>query len=138
MEIQAQVRSQGGQIEAQVQTGAAGQALSLPAKANGQGAAVNGGELLFLALATCCCNDIYREAAGRDIAVESVTVQVTGTFGGPGEPGRDLRYAVQVAAHASVAAIEDLIRHTDQVAEIHATLRAATPVRLSRVEAVAR
>jgi uncharacterized OsmC-like protein len=35
---------------------------------------------LFLALATCYCNDIYREAAKRNIKVDSVEVEVEGTF----------------------------------------------------------
>jgi uncharacterized OsmC-like protein len=38
-----------------------------------------GGELLFAALATRVCNDLYREAAKRDIAVQNVKVKVTGT-----------------------------------------------------------
>jgi organic hydroperoxide reductase OsmC/OhrA len=40
------------------------QTLPVPAKTGG-GSAVNGGELLFAALATCFCNDVYREAKKR-------------------------------------------------------------------------
>ena len=57
-------------------------------KASGFGSSANGGELLFLALATCYCNDIYREAAKRGIEVERVEVDVDGQFGAEGEPRR--------------------------------------------------
>jgi hypothetical protein len=55
-----------------------------------EGSSINGGELLFAALATCFCNDRYREAAKRGVEVQDVEVEVTGTFGNPGEPARDI------------------------------------------------
>jgi dienelactone hydrolase len=42
---------------------------------SGLGSSANGGELLFLVLATCYCNDVYREAAKRGIRAESAEVQ---------------------------------------------------------------
>jgi uncharacterized OsmC-like protein len=87
---------------------------------------------LFAALATCFCNDLYREAAKRGIDVQDVKVEVTGTFGDPGEPARDINYRVQVSADAPQAAIDDLIRATDSVTEIQNTLRAGCAVRLIR------
>jgi organic hydroperoxide reductase OsmC/OhrA len=36
--------------------------VAIASKADGFGSSANGAELLFLALATCYCNDIYREA----------------------------------------------------------------------------
>lgn len=39
--------------------------IAVPSKADGFGSSVNGGELLFLSLATCFCNDTYREAAKK-------------------------------------------------------------------------
>ena len=97
---------------------------------------MNGGELLFLALATCYCNDLYREAAKRAIRIESVEVEVHGEFGAEGEPARRVTYQARVRAAASEKAIRDLMRHTDGVAEIQNTLRVGMPVALSRVEAV--
>jgi uncharacterized OsmC-like protein len=64
------------------------------------GSSANGDELLFLALATCYCNDIYREARKRGIEVERVQVEVTGEFGGEGEPAREIRYNASVDAKA--------------------------------------
>ncbi|MHB1074106.1 MAG: hypothetical protein ACYC3Q_15040 [Gemmatimonadaceae bacterium] len=55
---------------------------------DGRGLETTGGEFLCLALATCFCNDVYREAARRAIVVERVDVQAAATFGKPGEPAR--------------------------------------------------
>ena len=52
--------------------------LQIPTKQDGFGSSANGGELLFLALATCYCNDIYREASKRGIHVQLVDVEVSG------------------------------------------------------------
>jgi uncharacterized OsmC-like protein len=97
---------------------------------------LNGGELLFLALASCYCNDLYREARRMDIPVESVEVEVQGEFGGPGEPARNVTYRARVTAHASQADINQLVQQTDRMAEIQNTLRLGTPVELTKVEIV--
>jgi uncharacterized OsmC-like protein len=99
-------------------------------KSAGRGSSINGGELLFAALATCFCNDLYREAAKRNIAVQEVEIEVTGTFGNPGEPARDISYRVQVHADAPKATIDDLIRARDAVTEIQNTVRAGCSVKL--------
>lgn len=91
--------------------------------------------MLFLALATCYCNDIYREAGKRGLAVEQVEVNVEGEFGAEGEPARNVTYRAKVVAQASESEIRDLIRHTDTVAEIQNTLRVLTPVTLADSEA---
>jgi uncharacterized OsmC-like protein len=57
-----------------VATNGSEQRLAIPPKASGGGSSINGGELLFAALATCYCNDIYREARSRGIHVSSVRV----------------------------------------------------------------
>ena len=105
------------------------QSLLIAPKQTG-GSSVSGGELLFLALATCYCNDIYREAAKRDIKVESVEVEVTGDFEAKGKPASNIVYRAKVNANASEEEIRELLKHTDTVAEIQNTLRAGTPVRL--------
>jgi uncharacterized OsmC-like protein len=56
--------------------------------------------LLFLALATCFCNDIYREAAKR-LKVQSVEVIVSGEFGGEGEPGSNIEYKAKIESDGS-------------------------------------
>jgi uncharacterized OsmC-like protein len=97
---------------------------------------VNGGELLFLALATCYCNDIYREAAKRGLIVEQVEVEVEGDFGAEGDPAQNVTYRAKVTAQASEAEIRELMSHTDRVAEIQNTLRVETPVTLRGIEVV--
>jgi len=82
------------------------------------------------ALATSFCNDLYREAAKRGIEVQDVKVEVTGTFGNPGEPASNISYRVQVQADAPQATVDDLIRATDSLTEIQNTLRAGCAVRL--------
>lgn len=135
MEISAKLDNQRGRHTVSVTTNGREQSLDLPPKAEGQGSAVNGGELLFLALATCYCNDLYREARRRGIDVERVQVEVTGSFGGEGEGAHDLRYRATVEAKAAREEILDLMRHTDGVAEIQNTLRAGVPVILDHCEA---
>jgi len=105
------------------------QSLSIAPKQTG-GSSVSGGELLFLPLATCYCNDIYREAARRNIKVESVEVEVTGDFEAEGKPGSNIVCRAKVNANASEEEIRELLKHTDIVAEIQNTLRVGTPVKL--------
>lgn len=136
MEISARIHSSFGEHLATLTTDGQGQSLELPARASGTGIGVNGGELLFLALATCYGNDIYREAATRGIEVERVEVDVRGEFGGPGEPGTNIRYSATVTANAPEAQIVELMRHTDTVAEIHNTLRAGASVDLVETAAI--
>lgn len=108
--------------------------LDIPPKATGYGSSANGGELLFLALATCYGNDIYREAAARGIEVTAVEVEVSGDFGAPGEPARHITYLAKVTGRGSAAELEALARHTDSVAEIQNTLRAGAAVHLDAVQ----
>jgi uncharacterized OsmC-like protein len=120
-----------------VQTGESAKALTIPPKEEGFGSSINGGELLFLALATCYCNDVYREAARFGVDVQRVEVTVEGEFGAPGEPARNVRYRVQVTSGAPEEEIRRLLAHTDAIAEIHNTVRALTPVSLEEIEVIA-
>lgn len=104
--------------------------LEIPAKASGYGSGINGGELLFLSLAVCYCNDLYREAAKRNIKVTSVEVEVNGEFGAEGEPASNISYSADVKADAPGNEIIELIRLTDKLAEIHNTLRTGADVKL--------
>ena len=136
MRICAHVNNQEGRHDIKLTTNDQFHSVTIPPKATGFGSSVNGGELLLLALATCYCNDVYREAEKLGISVQSVDVSVEADFGGPGEPARNVTYRTRVTARAAEVAIRSLIQHTDQVAEIHNTLRSATQVKLSLIEAV--
>jgi len=120
------------QHEVSVRTGGSTQVLVVPSKPSGKGSAVNGGEFLMLALATCYCNDLYREAERLNIPVEGVVVEATADFPGVGLVATNIQYAVKVSSPATPEDITDLVRQTDSVAEVHNTIRAGAPVALSR------
>lgn len=130
MKISAQLDSGLSHHGVVVDTNGVEKSISIPCKDDGRGSTVNGGELLCLALATCYCNDIYREAAKRGITVNRVEVDVGAEFGGEGESARGITYSARVEADATDDEIRDLITHTDTVAEIHNTLRNSTNVTL--------
>lgn len=132
MEISAKVVNAPGGHEASVRTASAVQALAVPPKREGRGSAVNGGEFLMLALATCYCNDLFREAARLGLALDRVEVEATADFPAVGLAATNVRYRAKVSSSAPEGAIEALLRETDAVAEVHNTLRAGVPVRLER------
>jgi len=106
--------------------------IEVPGRSEGFGSSVNGGELLFLALATCFCNDLYREAAKQNVQIASVEVTVSGEFGKEGEPASNIKYTVNVQAPTlSDTEIAALISKVDKLAEIHNTLRKGVPVSLN-------
>lgn len=109
--------------------------ISIQPKSTGFGSNTNGGELLFLALATCYCNDIYREAAKNEIKIKEVEVE--GNFYEEGKPARNVTYRAKVIGEASKEALKELAKYTDKVAEIQNTLRVETPITLSNIEVVA-
>jgi organic hydroperoxide reductase OsmC/OhrA len=111
--------------------------LEISPRTSGFGSSANGGELLCLALATCYCNDLYREAAKRSIEIMNVEVQADAEFGAEGLPANRLSYSVSVRARAAEDAIRDLIAHTDKVAEVQNTIRLGVPVVLESFKVVA-
>jgi len=128
MEISAKVKNAGADHVVAVRTGDDTRLLSIPARNAGPGSGVNGGEFLMLALATCYCNDLYREADRLGITLHAVEVEASAHFPGVGLAASDIRYRAKVSSPAEPAAIDDLLRRTDAVAEIHNTLRAGSPV----------
>jgi uncharacterized OsmC-like protein len=136
MKISARVINSFDSHQATVTTGNSSAEIAILPRASGFGSSANGGELLFLALATCYCNDIYREAEKTGLVVESVEVEVEGNFESEGEPASKVAYHARVAAAATEAEIHELMERVDSLAEIHNTLRVQTPVELARIEGV--
>jgi len=95
---------------------------------------VNGGELLFLAVATCYCNDFYRGARKRGIEITGVQVEVRAEFGDEGEPAKEISYKDSVVSPAPRPEVLALVRHADSVAEIQNTLRKSSSVVLAHIE----
>jgi organic hydroperoxide reductase OsmC/OhrA len=132
MEISAKVRNSSATHEVTVNTAGVVRSLDIPAKTEGSGSGVNGGEFLMLALATCYCNDLYREAKRMNIAIDSVEVEASARFEGVGLAASDIQYRATVQSPASATDINRLISETDAVAEVHNTLRAGVPIVLRR------
>lgn len=130
MEISAIVRNGRTDHEVVVRTGATTQTLPIPSQSAGKGSAVNGGEFLMLALATCYCNDLYREAERLHIPLERVEVEASAQFPGIGLAATNIHYRATVISSATASAIADLLRQTDAVAEVHNTIRAGVNVAL--------
>jgi len=128
--IEARVENERGRHAATLTTNGASHVIPIQPRPSGFGSSANGGELLCLALATCYCNDIYREADKFKIEVVRVEVDAFGDFGEPGMPASRFYYRAMVTARASETQIRELILHTDRVAEIQSTLRKGTPVAL--------
>lgn len=136
MKVSATIQNSAGLHQVTLRTNDNLHSLEIPPKQAGFGSSASGGELLFLALATCYCNDIYREADKRGIRVEQVEVDVEGEFGAAGEPAREVSYRARVTAQAAEAQILELMSQTDRVAEIQNTLRLGIPILLSGIQAV--
>ncbi|MDH4290029.1 MAG: OsmC family protein [Aquincola sp.] len=130
MRITARLRNAGASHEVSLSTAGAAKTLAVPAKAQGPGSAVNGGEFLMLALATCYCNDLYREAARMGLTLDAVEVEAGAEFDGVGLAARDIRYRARVSSPAAADRVAQLLRETDAVAEVHNTVRAGANVTL--------
>jgi organic hydroperoxide reductase OsmC/OhrA len=135
MNISASIQNRRDSHSVTLATNGREHSLRIEPKSDGCGSSVNGGELLFLALATCYCNDLYREAAKRNIALHSVRVEVSGHFSAEGEGARNITYSASIEGSAPQEDLLALMRHTDTVAEIQNTLRAAVSVTLATCEA---
>jgi uncharacterized OsmC-like protein len=131
MKILANIKSEFEQHHLEVETNGSAKQIRIAPKTSGYGSSVNGGEMLLAALATCFCNDIYREAAKRNLTVTGVEVSCSADFGADGEPGDNFQYTAKVTSDAPKEAIEQLIQHTNQIAEIHNTLRKGVTVTLA-------
>jgi organic hydroperoxide reductase OsmC/OhrA len=131
MRISALVINSGKSHEVRVSTDDSSQSLHIPVKTSGNGSAVNGGELLMLALATCYCNDLYREADRMGISLGRVEVEARAEFAAVGLAASNIRYLARVESSATTEQIAALIRQTDAVAEVHNTIRAGVPVVLT-------
>lgn len=131
MNISATIKNSFEKNDIIVKTEDSRQSIAISSKQGGLGSSVNGGELLFLALATCFCNDLYREASKRKMILESVEVTVSGQFGKEGEPAKEISYIANVTTkNHSQNEIAELIKLVDNIAEIHNTLRKGIAVEL--------
>lgn len=128
MQISAYIRNNPDGHEVQLRTAGAIQRLAVSAKASGPGSAANGGELLMAALATCYCNDLYREAARLGIPISGCEVVASAQFNGVGLGAESVVYSARVDSSAPREQVDLLLVETDRRAEVHNTLRAGCAV----------
>ncbi|MFE9656831.1 OsmC family protein [Micromonospora sp. NPDC006431] len=105
-----------------------------PADGGGDGLGFNGGQLLYLAVAGCVSNDLFREARAAGIALHRVEVTVHGDFAGDPAVSTDVSYDVRVDGDASEAQLRELVARVDAIAEIPNSLRRGTAVRLRHAD----
>src|SRR5215216_2720624 len=102
-----------------------------PTEGGGGGLGFNGGQLLYLAVAGCISNDLFREARAAGIELGSVRVRVGGDFVGDPAVSDEIRYEVEVAGDAPEDRLQALVDQVDEIAEIPNSLRQGTQVRLA-------
>jgi hypothetical protein len=63
--------------------------------------------------------------------IDHVNVKVSGEFGKEGEAAKNITYRVDLQSTShNHEQIKDLIRYVDEVAEIHATIRGGSAIKL--------
>lgn len=105
-----------------------------PVDGGGDGLGFNGGQLLYLAVAGCVSNDLFREARAAGITLHRVEVTVHGDFTGDPAVSTEVGYDVRVEGDATDERLRDLVARVDAIAEIPNSLRRGTPVRLRHTE----
>jgi uncharacterized OsmC-like protein len=99
-----------------------------PAAVGGAGLGFNGGQLLYLAIAACWSNDLYREAATMEIELDGVEITVDGDFPARGSGSTPIAVDVVIRSPAPDERVRELIAEVERVAEIPRAIRDATPI----------
>jgi putative redox protein len=99
-----------------------------PHRAGRGGLGFNGGQLLYLSVAACYSNDLYREAEARGIVLRRVALEVSGAFAGRGSPSEPIEVRLALAGDAPEADLADLVDEVDRIAEIPGSIRGTTSV----------
>ena len=123
-------RNLAGQVTAIGHAGPFTVVIDRPRGVGGGGMGFNGAQLLYLSVAGCISNDLFREAAKRGITLSLVRVRVTGDFTGEPAVSTDIDYEVEIEGEASEADLRALVEEVDRIGEIPNTLRRPTRVRL--------
>jgi putative redox protein len=99
-----------------------------PTAAGGGGLGFNGGQLLYLSIAACWSNDLYREATTMGIELDGVEITVDGDFPARGSGSTPIAVDVVVHSSAPEERVRELIAEVERVAEIPRAIRDATPI----------
>ncbi|MFG2104537.1 OsmC family protein [Micromonospora echinaurantiaca] len=136
MTFEVRTRSLPGRPAAIGSAGAYTLVVDRPADGGGDGLGFNGGQLLYLAVAGCVSNDLFREARAAGIELWRVEVTVRGDFTGDPAVSTEITYDVVVEGNAPAERLGELVGRVDAIAEIPNSLRVGTPVRLGRADVV--
>jgi putative redox protein len=131
MRIEVETRNLNGQVTS---LGTAEQftlVVDRPTEGGGRGLGFNGGQLLYLAVAGCISNDLFREARVAGIELENVRVKVGGNFVGEPAVSGEILYEVEMKGDAPEERLRALVDQVDEIAEIPNSLRQGTRVRLA-------
>ena len=101
-----------------------------PVAIGGRGLGMNGGHLLYLSVAACISNDLYRDAQTAGITLTRVVVIVDGDFEGRASVSTPIDVDVELEGDATEAELNALLDEVDRVAEIPNSLRRGTDVRI--------
>lgn len=130
MHIEVETQNIDGKVTALGSAGPFTLVVDRPEEGGGGGLGFNGGQLLYMAVAGCISNDLFREASAEGIDLSRVRVKVSGEFVGVPAVSEEIRYEVEVSGDASEDRLREFIGRVDEVAEIPNSLRQGTSVRL--------
>jgi putative redox protein len=122
-----------GQVTAVGSAGPFTVVVDRPLEAGGGGKGLNGGQLLYLAIAGCISNDLYREAPRFGVELHSVRVTVNGGFSGDPAVSEAVTHDVELSGEGD---LESLVKEVDRIAEIPNSLRQGTGVSLGEIRVV--
>ena len=128
--LEVEVRNVAGEAAAIGSAGPFTLVVDRPSDAGGRGIGFNGGQLLYLAIAGCVSNDLFREARAEGIELDRVRVLVRGDFTGDPAVSDPVEYDVVLEGDAPDDQLRALIQRVDEIAEIPNSLRRGTQVRL--------
>lgn len=101
-----------------------------PTTVGGGGLGFNGGQLLYLSIAACLSNDIYREAATMGIDLDGVEITVDGDFPARGAGSTPITVDIAIRTAAPDDQVLALVAEVERVAEIPRTIREAPPIEI--------
>ena len=130
--LEVEVRNVAGEPAAIGSAGPYTLVVDRPIDGGGRGQGFNGGQLLYLAIAGCISNDLFREARADGIELDRVRVLVRGDFNGDPAVSDDVEYEVDIRGGASDDRLRALVERVDEIAEIPNSLRHGTRVRLGQ------
>jgi putative redox protein len=130
MHVEVESQNVDGKVTALGSAGPFTLVIDSPAEGGGDGLGFNGGQLLYLAVAGCISNDLFRDARAAGIELTRVRVKVNGDFVGEPAVYEEISYEVEVSGDAPEERLRALIGRVDEIAEIPNSLRQGTDVRL--------